>query len=122
MKARFVIFTILHTLIIGFLANSFLLIRPQPNLLYALIPIFLLICIFAGTSCAATKRAKICFHGTVLLYAFCAGVVLSAIYHILLALRTIPGDYGYRYDTLLDPYQVIIIFYSISLIPVWAIA
>ena len=93
MKARFVIFTILHTLIIGFLANSFLLIRQQPNILYALIPIFLLICIFAGTSCAATKRAKVCFHGTVLLYAFCAGVVLSAIYHILLALRTIPGDH-----------------------------
>lgn len=93
MKARFVIFTILHTLIIGFLANSFLLIRQQPNILYALIPAFLLTCVFAGTSCAATKRAKVCFHGTVLLYAFCAGVVLSAIYHILLALRTIPGDY-----------------------------
>lgn len=93
MKARFVIFTILHTLIIGFLANSFLLIRQQPNILYALIPIFLLTCIFAGTSCAATKRAKVCFHGTVLLYAFCAGVVLSAIYHILLALRTIPDDH-----------------------------
>ena len=93
MKARFVIFTILHTLIISFLANSFLLIRQQPNILYALIPVFLLTCVFAGTSCAATKRAKVCFHGTVLLYAFCAGVVLSAIYHILLAVQTIPGNH-----------------------------
>ena len=93
MKTRFVIFTILHTLIISFLANSFLMIRQQPNILYALIPVFLLTCVFAGTSCAATKRAKVCFHGTVLLYAFCTGVVLSAIYHILLAVQTIPGNH-----------------------------
>ena len=93
MKVRFALSTVFYSLIIGFFANSFVWIRSHINSLYVLIPLFLLVNIFAGVSIVTTRRRKICFHGTILLYAFCAGLALSILYHIPLAIRTIPNDY-----------------------------
>ena len=93
MKVRFALSAVFYSLIIGFFANSFVWIRSHIHSLYVLIPLFLLVNIFAGVSIVTTRRRKICFHGTILLYAFCAGLVLSILYHIPLAIRTIPNDY-----------------------------
>jgi len=93
MKARLILSAVLHSLIVGFLANSFLLIRQDLNSLFALIPLFLLACVFSGACTVKAFRSRICLHGTILLYAFCACLVLSILWHIPLAIRTIPGDY-----------------------------
>ena len=93
MKTRFALTAIFHSLIISFVTNSYLLIRQHPKSLFAIIPIFLLAIIFAGISLVKTKRNKVCLHGTILLYAFCASTVLSTVFQILLAIRTIPGEY-----------------------------
>ena len=93
MKIRFVISSVLYSLIIGFLANSFLLICREPSILFALIPVFLFVLFLAGVSIVRTKRSRICLHGTILLYAFCAGLIISALYQIPLAVQSIPGDH-----------------------------
>ena len=93
MKTRFILSAVFYSLVISFIANSFVLIRHHLNSLYAIIPIFLLTNTFAGVSIVTTKRRKICLHGTVLLYAFCASLVLSILYHIPLAVQTIPERY-----------------------------
>ena len=93
MKAKFVLSAVFYSLIIGFLSNSFVLIRQYPKSLFVLVPVFLLTLMLAGASIVKTRRSKICFHGTVLLYAFCVSVLLGILYHIFLAIQTIPGDY-----------------------------
>ena len=93
MKIRFVISSVLYSLIIGFLANSFLLIRCEPSILFALIPVFLFVLFLAGAGIVRTKRSRICLHGTILLYAFCAGLIISALYQIPLSVQSIPGHH-----------------------------
>ena len=93
MKIRFVISSVLYSLIIGFLANSFLLIRREARILFVLIPVFLFVLFLAGVSIVRTKRSRICLHGTILLYAFCTGLIISALYQIPLAVQSIPGDH-----------------------------
>lgn len=93
MKAKFILSVILNSLIVSFMANSFVLIRQYPKSLFAIIPLFLLILLFAGVFVVKTRRSKVCLHGTVLLYAFCVAVVFSILYHILLAVQTLPGDH-----------------------------
>ena len=93
MKARFILSIALHSLIISFMANSFLFIRQCPERLFAIVPVFLLVILFAGAFVVKTKRSRICLHGTVLLYAFCTATLFSIPYHICLALQTIPGNH-----------------------------
>lgn len=93
MKARFILSIALHSLIISFMANSFLFIRQCPERLFVIVPVFLLVILFAGAFVVKTKRSRICLHGTVLLYAFCTATLFSIPYHICLALRTIPGNH-----------------------------
>ena len=93
MKAKFVLSATVYSLIVGFLSNSFVLIRQYPKSLFALVPVFLITLLLAGASIVKTGRSKICFHGTVLLYAFCVSVLLGIPWHIFLGIQTIPGDY-----------------------------
>ena len=93
MKAKFVLSATVYSLIIGFLSNSFVLIRQYPKSLFVLVPVFLITLLLAGASIVKTGRSKICFHGTVLLYAFCVSVLLGTLYHIFLAIQTIPGGH-----------------------------
>ncbi len=93
MKAKFVISAALHSLIISFIANSFVFIRAYPKSLFAIIPIFLLVNMFAGAFVVKTKRSKICLHGTILLYAFCVALVFSILCQILLAVQSLPDDH-----------------------------
>ena len=93
MKVKFVLSAVFHSLIVGLIANSFVFIRQYPKSLLGIVPAFLLTCICAGAFIAKTRRSRICLHGAVLLYAFCASTVLGIPYHIFLAVQTIPGDY-----------------------------
>ena len=93
MKAIFVLSAVLHSLIISFIANSFVVIRQYPVSLFVIVPLFLFTGIFAGAFVTKTKRSNICLHGTILLYAFCISMALSTIYHIFLATQTIPDDH-----------------------------
>ena len=93
MKAKFVLSATVYSLIVGFLSNSFVLIRQYPKSLFVLVPVFLITLLLAGASIVKTGRSKICFHGTVLLYAFCVSVLLGIPWHIFLGIQTIPGDY-----------------------------
>lgn len=93
MKVKFVFSLVIHSLITCFIENSFVLIRQYPKSLFAIIPIFLFVSIFAGTLIVKTNRSKICLHGTILLYAFYISLVFSIPCQILLAVQSIPGDY-----------------------------
>ena len=85
-----------YSAIISFLANSYAFIRQMPLSLLYIIPIFLFVNVFAGCSLIKTKRRslKICCHGTVLLVSFCISIIVSVIYHIFFAVKTIPGSYA----------------------------
>lgn len=95
MKTRFIISAVLNALLVSFLANSFVLIKQFPESLYAIIPVFVIVNIFAGILIPIKngKRLAICQHGTILLYAFCISLIFSAVCQIILAVKTIPDDY-----------------------------
>lgn len=95
MGKRPMIFGSLYVLLLTVIANSYLAVVRQPGLLWGLIPVFLLLNIFAGffqLPCGS-KRLKICYHGALLLVVFILSAVLTAVIHIVLAFRLIPGDW-----------------------------
>ena len=75
-------------------ANSYILVDVSLWFLILLIPIFLFLNLFAGTISAETKRIRlrICHHGGVLLGAFVMSIVVSLIYHGILALCVYKTD------------------------------
>lgn len=87
--------TIIYSLAITFIANSYVFIKEVPQSLFFLIPLFLFINLFAGCFIikARNKTLKICYHGTILLISFCVSVVVSTVFQILLAIKTIPLNY-----------------------------
>ncbi len=91
----FVFVLILYSVAISFIANSYAFVQQAPQSLFFLIPIFLFINVFAGCSILKTKRKplKICCHGTVLLVSFYISIIVSVIYQIILAIKTIPNNY-----------------------------
>lgn len=91
----FVFALILYSVIISFIANSYIFVQQSPQILFLLIPIFLFVNTFAGCSVLKTKRKslKICCHGTVLLVSFYISVIISAICQIIIATKTIPNNY-----------------------------
>lgn len=95
MRGRFILSVFLNSLLVSFIANSFLLMRTAPEILFGIIPVFLFICVFAGTliPVRSGKRLLVCQHGSVMLYAFYSSVIISTVFHIILAMITIPEDY-----------------------------
>ena len=91
----FVFAFILYAVAISFIANSYVFVQQAPQSLFFLIPIFLFVNIFAGCFLLKTKRKslKICYHGTVLLVSFYISVIVSIIYQIIIAIKTIPDNY-----------------------------
>lgn len=85
---------LLTSVLIHAIANCFLCLREAPQLLYAIVPVYLLINMLAGTLMIRTRSRKlrICCHGTVLLAAFYVTVITSVVYHIVLAVRMFPDD------------------------------
>ena len=91
----FVYTLVLYSIVVSFIANSYAIVQQEPQSLFVLIPIFLFVNIFAGCLLLKTKRKslKICYHGTILLVSFYISVIVSAIYQIIIAIKTIPNDY-----------------------------
>lgn len=95
MKTKFAISTLLNSLLITFIANSFILIKHIPQSFYAILAAFIIVNFFAATLIPYVndRRLLICQHGTVLLYSFCISMILSTVYHIFFAIKTLPSDY-----------------------------
>ncbi len=90
MKSRFLAMIILYTAILSVVSNCFFAVSENLYLLFAIIPAFVLVNIFAGTTIRTSqKRLKICFHGTVVLVSFLVSSLASVAYHIFLL--TIPN-------------------------------
>ena len=119
MKTKFILLNLFYSLLIGVLANSFLFIRRNPQILFALVPIFLLVCIFAGSSLVATRRSKTCCHGAVMLYAFCPSLILSVIYHSLLMLWLLPEGYKILLWSILQCAGVLFLVFWIGILCVY---
>ena len=119
MKAKLVLSAILHSLIISFIACSFALIRQCPESLYGIIPLFLFTALFAGARIVKPRRAGICLHGTILLYACAAGTVLGAVYHIFLGIRMIPTDHMFFVWSLVMAMGVLLAIFWIGILCVY---
>jgi len=95
LKFKFIASAILNSLLISFIANSYFLINKTPQILFGVIPIFIIINIFGGVLIpyVNSKRFLVCQHGTIMLYSFYASIVVSAVFQIIFAIRYIPDDY-----------------------------
>ena len=87
--------TVTYSAIISFIANSFTFIKSTTQSLFIIIPVFVLINVFAGIFTINVKsfKLKVCNHGTILLTVFYISVIVSTVYHIILGIKTIPTDY-----------------------------
>lgn len=94
MRVKFILSALLNALLVVFLSNSFALIQAAPMTLFAILPAFLLVNLFAGTRIPRIrhKQLMICQHGTVLLYAFYVSILLTALYQLWFATKTLPQD------------------------------
>lgn len=88
--------TLIYSISIAFIANSYILIAKTPQSLLFLIPVFLFANLFAGCFITQTrnKALKVCYHGTVLLISFCVSVLVSIFFLILLVTKAIIIDYN----------------------------
>lgn len=86
--------SLLYSIAVSFLANCYALIVHTPQSLFFIVPLFLFVNLFAGCFVLGSRKRKlrICFHGSVLLTAFCVSVVVSVISQIALAFRMLPLD------------------------------
>jgi len=86
---------ILYFILMSFLHNSYMLVKAWPFMLWIIIPLYLLLNALAGIRPTGTKRLrlKLCNHGTLLLAIFTCSLIPSLIWHIVLAILTIPYAY-----------------------------
>ena len=86
----------LYSILMCFVANSYVLLPGSKTLFPFIITLFIIINLFAGTIRPKIrgKRLKICHHGTLLLCIFAASTAFSVVYHMVLALILLPaGNY-----------------------------
>lgn len=95
MKLKFIISSLLYSVVFTVIANCYCAVATNPALLCILIPAFIMISTIAGffSVKSKSKALKICYHGTLLLTTFALSTVFSVIYHITLAFKTIPDNY-----------------------------
>ncbi len=88
-------FTIILTILYGFVSNSYLVIKEKLLTLAAVIPLFILINIFIGLGRRKVHgaRMKICNHGAEALLLFAITTIISIVYHIAIAFILIPDSY-----------------------------
>lgn len=95
MKRCLILPNVIYFVLMSIILNSFMLVKRSPHALIAIIPLFLLLNLFAGTKAKGTKklRLKICNHGTVLLAVFACSLIPSLLWHAVLAFLTISDTY-----------------------------
>lgn len=95
MKLKINVLTAVMTVFYAFIANAWLAIRSMPVLLCAIIPLFLLINIFAGNPYGDIKGKLLCteYHGVECLIIFIVSCIVSAVYHLIYWLTMKNDDY-----------------------------
>lgn len=95
MKAKFFVSATLNAILVSFLANCFILIKLDIKTLWFIIPVFVLVNLFAGILIPFVKKVKLlfCQHGTILLYSFYISIILSSVFQITFAIKAIPDNY-----------------------------
>lgn len=104
---------VIYVLLLSLAVNSFMLIRyVTPWLVAVFLPIYLFIFFFAGIRIPKTKsfRWLICFHGAAVLSIFIYTAIISIIYHMILAIFTIPDNYWNLIFSFLVCYAFLSIF------------
>lgn len=83
---------VICSVVLGVIANSYMLLAIEPRWLYAFVPQLIGVCLFAGMLALrkASLRWKACSHGVVLLAAFGLSVCFSIVYHVVLAAVLLP--------------------------------
>lgn len=99
----FVFASIVYSVLVGFLANSYIIVKQIPQMLLPVVLVFLLINTCAGILIARgqNKKIKMCCHGTILLICFSVSVVISIAYHIPMAIQYLPQDHAVFFWSLL---------------------
>ncbi|MBR2465293.1 MAG: triacylglycerol lipase [Clostridia bacterium] len=92
MRRYFTLPNVIYFVLLSILLNSYMLIKTSPYLLILIIPVFVLLNMLAGIRPAGTKsiRIKLCNHGATLLALFTFSLIPSLIWHIILAVQTLP--------------------------------
>ncbi|MBR2011080.1 MAG: triacylglycerol lipase [Clostridia bacterium] len=92
MRRYFTLPNVIYFVLFSILLNSYMLIKTSPYLLILIIPVFVLLNMLAGIRPAGTKsiRIKLCNHGATLLALFIFSLIPSLIWHIILAVQTLP--------------------------------
>ncbi|MBE7065115.1 MAG: triacylglycerol lipase [Ruminococcaceae bacterium] len=95
MKLLLISAILIYSVLLSIPANSFTLLAENLQWLWLVIPLFLVVNLFAGFFITKTrfKRIRACSHGNVLLASFLLVIPISVAYHIVLAFYTIPDDY-----------------------------
>lgn len=96
MKRYITLLNLIYFVLLNILLNSYMAVaKVSPYLLIIIIPLFLLLNFLPGMSPHGTKRLSIrlCNHGTLLLALFVFSLVPSLAWHIILAVRLLPGAY-----------------------------
>lgn len=89
-----VIYCLIYLPILAVTANSYAMVAHDLRALAVLVPLLLTVVLCAGLLGVKTAsiRLRICLHGGVLLLLFALSLFPSAVWHIILAVRTIPKD------------------------------
>lgn len=92
MKKHFKLCVVLYSIVYSVLANSYLLFSLNAKSLYVIIPLALCVNLFCGYFFIESikRRLRICFHGAAALIIFEASTAVSVIFHIALAIITVP--------------------------------
>ena len=94
MKFKLIFTSLIYSIIVGFIANAYCFINEFPKTIYIIIIAFFLVISSGVFFCnTADNKIRFCFNGTALLSAFYVSVIVSVIYHTVLAFKTIPNDY-----------------------------
>lgn len=86
---------LLLSLVLIFVANSFLLVREQPLWLLLIVPLLLAVHLLSGVLSRGVygRRLKLCYHGGCLLGIFAASLLPSIAWHVLLSVKLLPSDW-----------------------------
>lgn len=97
LKKLMITAVVLYSLVISVIVNSFIFIKDDLRLLFAAVPLFLLVNGIAGFFVirSSSKRLRVCCHGTVMLLVFVASAVISLVYHTVLAANAIISGEGW---------------------------
>lgn len=108
-------FTIIFTVLYGFVSNSYLAMKEKPIIIAPVIAVFIFINLFIGFGSRKVHgaRMKICNHGAEALLLFAITTIVSVIYHIVIAFVLIPNAYlDYIFSALICIFSQAVLFWN----------